>query len=184
MSNFHVLAFAGSLRAKSYNRALLEASKRLAPEGMTIEIFDLGDIPIYNMDLEPDFPASVVAFKEAIKAADGLLIATPEHNFSFSGVLKNALDWASRPPSEGVLEGKPVALQSASPGWAGGVRSQLHLRQVLNFFSARQLYFPEVHVGAAHTKFDADLILTDEMATTAITKQLAAFQDLIRRAKP
>lgn len=179
MQPVRVLAFAGSLRERSYNRALLVNAQRLAPEGMEIALHDLRDIPLYNMDAEADFPASVVAFKDAIRAADGLLIATPEHNFSFPGVLKNALDWASRPPSDGVFTEKPVILQSASTGWAGGLRAQLALKQVLAFFPMRPMHFPEVVVGACHTKFDEDLILTDELALGNIRKQLAAFRAFI-----
>ncbi len=179
MSELAVLAFAGSLRARSFNRALIAASQELAPQGLQVVPFDLSVIPVYNMDLEPDFPAPVVAFKEAIKSADGLLIATPEHNFSFSGVLKNAIDWASRPASDGVFSEKPVILQSASPGWTGGLRSQIQLRSTLNYFPMRQMYFPEVVVGRAHEKFDSDLKLTDPMAIEQITKQLAAFRDFI-----
>jgi len=175
----HILAFAGSLRKDSFNRKLLVASQELKPEGMEIEIFDLDGIPPYNMDLEPDFPEAVVQFKEKIKAADGLLIATPEHNFSFSGVLKNAIDWASRPPADGVFDNKPVAIQSASTGWAGGLRAQMHLRQVFGFFPMRQLYFPEVVVGLAKQKFDENGKLIDELAIGNITKQMAAFKAFI-----
>lgn len=177
----HILAFAGSLRKESFNRKLLVNSQSLAPEGMEIEIFDLNEIPPYNMDLEPNFPPAVVSLKEKIKAADGVLIATPEHNFSFSGVLKNAIDWASRPLTEAVLDEKPVALQSASTGWQGGVRAQAHLRQVLNYFPMRQMYFPEVFVGQARSKFDENGKLTDELSIANLTKQLAAFKEFIER---
>lgn len=179
MQPVRILAFAGSLRERSFNRALLVNSQRLAPEGMEIAIHDLREIPLYNMDDESHFPASVVAFKDAIRAADGVLIATPEHNFSFPGVLKNALDWASRPPSDGVFADKPVILQSASTGWAGGLRAQLALKQVLGFFPMRVMHFPEVVVGAGHTKFDEDLNLTDELALGNVRTQLAAFREFI-----
>ncbi len=177
----HILAFAGSLRQDSFNRRLLVASQILKPEGMEIEIFDLDEIPPYNMDLEPDFPPAVVAFKAKCKAADGLLIATPEHNFSFSGVLKNALDWASRPLSDAVFDNKPVILQSASPGWQGGLRAQMQLRQVLGYFPMRQMYFPEVFVGSCRDKFDVEGNLTDALAIGNITKQLAAFKGFIEQ---
>lgn len=180
MAKVHVLAIAGSLRKESFNRKLLVASQRLAPPEMEIEIFDLAAIPPYNMDLEPDFPSAVTALKERIKAADGLLIATPEHNFGIPGVLKNAIDWASRPPDEAVFDGKPVIVQSASTGWAGGLRAQMHLRPVLAYFPMRQMFFPEVVVGSCRSKFDDAGTLTDELATGNIKKQLAAFVEFVR----
>jgi chromate reductase len=183
MSHVNVLAFAGSLRKESYNRKLLLASQELAPEGMRIEIHDLADIPLYNMDLEAAFPAAVTEFKESIRAADGLLIACPEHNFSFSGVLKNALDWASRPPTDDLFKDKPVVLQSASTSWAGGIRAQYHLRQVLGYFPMRELRFPEVLVGSCKSKFDDQGRLTDEMARGQVEKQLAAFMDMLSRKR-
>lgn len=180
MGDIHVLAFAGSLRKGSYNRLLLTASQRLAPPEMKIEIFDLKEIPPYNMDLEPDFPPAVVELKAKIRAANGLLIATPEHNFGIPGVLKNAIDWASRMPNEGTLDNKPVIVQSASPGWVGGLRAQMHLRPVLEYFPMRQMFFPEVVVGGCRTKFNEDGELTDELAIGNITKQLAAFAKFIQ----
>ncbi|HRF60829.1 MAG TPA: NAD(P)H-dependent oxidoreductase [Fimbriimonadaceae bacterium] len=183
MDPVKILAFAGSLRAGSFNRKLILNSQRLAPESMEMEIFALDDIPLYHGDREePEMPAPVVDFKRRIEAADGLLIATPEYNFSFPGVLKNAIDWASRPDGGRILAGKPVALQSASPGWAGGLRAQLHLRQVLHFFPMRVQFFPEVCVGQAHHKFDGDT-LTDPLAIENITKQLTVFVDFVRQGR-
>lgn len=180
MGTIHVLAFAGSLRKESYNRLLLRASQKLAPAEMEIEIFELNEIPPYNMDLEPNFPPAVTEFKANIKAADGLLIATPEHNFGIPGVLKNAIDWASRMPDEATFDNKPVIVQSASPGWVGGLRAQMHLRPVLEYFPVRQMFFPEVVVGGCRSKFDEAGELTDELAIKNITKQLAAFAEFIR----
>jgi chromate reductase len=177
-----VFAIAGSLRERSYNRALLRASAELAPDGLRLDVFDLAPIPPYNMDLEPSFPEAVVRLKDGIRAADGLLIAVPEHNFSFSGVLKNAIDWASRPPNDSPLDGKPVILQSASTSWTGGVRAQLQLRQVLGYFPMLEMRFPEVFVSSARDKFDDSLNLTDESARERIAKQLAAFKDFILAA--
>ena len=179
MSTLKVVAIAGSIRKGSYNRMLIEFSKSLAPEGMEIEHVHLDDIPLYNMDLEKEFPVSVSALKEKIELADGILMAVPEHNYSFSGVLKNTIDWCSRPPGKGSWEDKPVVLQSAAGGWAGGVRAQLHLRQVLSYFPMRQMFFPEVCIGAAHTKFDNDGNLTDQHAVEQIRKQLAQFKTFI-----
>lgn len=181
MRDLQIVAFAGSLRKGSFNRLLLTNAQRLAPEGMSIDIFDLGGIPPYNMDLEPNFPAAVVEFKEKVKAADGLIIATPEHNFGVPGILKNALDWASRPPTEKIFDDKPVIVQSASPGWAGGLRAQMHLRPVLAYFPMRQMFFPEMIVGGCKSKFNEAGELTDELAIKNMTNQLAAFAEFVTK---
>ena len=180
MSEIVIVGIAGSLRKGSLNRMLIENSARLAPAGMRIEAFPLNDVPVYDMDLEGSFPESVTRLKEVVKAAHGVLFAVPEHNYSYSGVLKNAIDWGSRPYGDGCWDRKPVILQSASPGWAGGMRAQYHLRQVLNYFEMRQMYFPEVFVGGAHKKFDKAGALTDEFAADAIRKQLEAFAEFVR----
>lgn len=158
-----ILGFAGSLRAGSYNRALLRAAAEEAPEGMTIEIFDLAPIPLYNQDVEDEGdPEPVANFKEAIARSDGVLIATPEYQFGMSGVLKNALDWASRPPRNSVMEGKPVAMMGASPSPVGTARAHLQLRQTLNYLQADMVIRPEVLVAHAREKFDEEGRFTDE----------------------
>lgn len=179
MDVVNILALCGSLRKDSYNRALFKASKKLAPEGMELELAEIGHLPLYNTDLESDFPAAANELKERVRAADGILIITPEYNFSFSGVLKNAIDWASRPYGDGAWDGKPVIVQSASIGWTGGIRAQYHLFQVLGYFQMKHLRFPEVMVGFAKDKFDANLELIDKLATENVVKQLAAFRDMI-----
>ncbi|HEX9580663.1 MAG TPA: NAD(P)H-dependent oxidoreductase [Gemmatimonadales bacterium] len=169
----HVLGFAGSLRAGSFNRALLRAAVQLAPEVIEIEIFDLGPLPLYNGDLEASgFPEPVRHFHERIKAADALLIASTEYNFSVSGVLKNAIDWASRPPTASPLAGKPAALMGASTSRMGTVRSQLHLRQILGSTDTLVLTSPYVHVSQPRDKFDADGRLTDEVTRKQVTALL------------
>ncbi len=183
MSTLKVVGIAGSLRAGSVNKALIEISKKLAPEGMEIEHLDLVDIPLYNMDLEGAIPPAVQAFKDKIKAADGVLFAVPEHNYSYSGVLKNAIDWASRPYGTSAWDGKPVILQSAAMSFGGGMRAQYHLRQVLGYFSMKQMFFPEVFVGSSHTKFNDKLELNDELALKAIRAQLEAFKAFILKEK-
>ncbi len=177
-----VIAFAGSLRKGSYNRCLIENSKRLAPEGMEFEHVFLDDVPLYNTDVETEkFPEAVVRLKEQIRAADGVLMAVPEHNFSFSAVLKNVTEWLSRPPRENsVLENKPVILQSASTSWSGGLRAQLQLHQTLNYFPVRLMRFPEVCVGNCATKFDDAGILIDEPTVKRIQTQLGSFQQFMR----
>ncbi len=146
---------------------------------MTIEHRHLDGLPNFSQDLEQTPPAIVHELKEKARAADGILIATPEYNFSFSSVTKSAIDWGSRPYGQGVWDGKPVAIMSASTGYMGGIRAQLHLRQVLNFFPMRQVYFPEVTVSMAAQKFDENGTLTDERTVESVKKLLNALKQLI-----
>ena len=158
-----VIAFAGSLRRKSFNRALITAAQELAPAGLIIETIEIGDMPFYNADVEATGdPASVAAYKSAVQGADGLLIAAPEYNDGIPAVLANAVDWGSRLPGRSPLVGKPVALMGASPSQVGTARAQLHLRQVLGHVHARVLPPPELLVARAHERFDKELHLTDE----------------------
>jgi chromate reductase, NAD(P)H dehydrogenase (quinone) len=175
----HVLGIAGSLRAASFNSALLAAAAELAPSGVTIDVFGhLGEIPPYNADVEANGdPAPVTALKTAIRNADALLIATPEYNYGVPGVLKNAIDWASRPPGKSVLNGKPAAIMGATPGGTGTARAQLALRQSFVFTDTRTLLRPEVLVARAHEKVDANGRLTDERTRTAIRELLDALVD-------
>ncbi len=160
---FNILAIPGSLRRQSYNRGLLEAARQLAPVGVEFQIIDLAEIPHFNSDVEEQGdPAPVARLKEQIRRADALLIATPEYNASIPGALKDALDWASRPPSESALRGKPVAICSASPGRFGAVRGQRALRQILDHTGARVLAVPEVLVARAGELFDEAGTLQDE----------------------
>jgi len=169
-----VLGFAGSLRQASYNRMALGAAADVLPPAMTLEIFDLLPIPLYNGDVEDaGFPAPVRAFRQAIAASDALLVVTPEYNHSFSGVLKNALDWASREP-EPPLAGKPVAIMGATPGGLGTARAQAHLRQVLVANDMRPLGKPDVMIAGAARKFDGEGRLTDETTRKFIADLMAA----------
>jgi chromate reductase len=157
-----ILGIAGSLRRQSYNRFALRAARQLAPEGVTLDIFELEGIPVFNQDEENNPPAKVVEFKKRIRAADALLFVTPEYNYSIPGVLKNAIDWASRPYGDSAWSGKPAAIMGASAGMLGTARAQYHLRQVfvsLNIFPTNQ---PEVMIGNAAQRFDAEGNLTDE----------------------
>jgi chromate reductase len=181
-SPLRILGIAGSLRAGSYNRALLRAAQQLAPQGIAIVTFDLDAIPPYNADVEAQgFPAPVVAFKAAIAGADALLIATPEYNHSIPGVLKNALDWASRPPKQSPLDGKPAAIMGASTGAIGTARAQQHLRLVGAYVNMLVLNQPEVLVGRAQDKFDASGRLTDEPTRQFLVKFLQAFVQWVAR---
>ncbi|HEX7386643.1 MAG TPA: NADPH-dependent FMN reductase [Castellaniella sp.] len=178
-----VLAIGGSLRKGSFNHLLLEQAKRQAPEGMDVQIADLSGVPLYNGDVqEQGFPAAVQALAAQVQAADALLIATPEYNYSFSGVLKNAIDWLSRVPGA-VFQGKPVALASASMGGMGGVRAQYQLRQVLVFLDVHPLNKPELFVSAAHEKFSASGELTDEFSRQGLDNLLAALAGAVQRTQ-
>jgi chromate reductase, NAD(P)H dehydrogenase (quinone) len=184
-SGLRVLGIAGSLRKASYNRALLRAALELAPEGLQLEIYEgLGDIPVYNGDVEAQgFPEPVVRLKEAIRAADALLIATPEYNGGVPGMLKNAIDWASRPPKETPLRGKPVALMGASPGMLGTARAQTALRQSFIFLQMPAMPAPEVLVARAHEKIDSEGRLSDETTRQHLRQFLEAVRDWTRRFK-
>lgn len=175
-----VLGVCGSLRAKSYNRALLQAAIELVPPGVVIEEYvGIADLPHYNADIDVDGgPPSAVSWRSAVGAADALLIAMPEYNFGPSGVLKNAIDWASRPPATSVLHGKTVALMGASTGMSGTARAQLALRQSFVFTQSLVLPAPEVLVSNAATRFDENLRLTDVASRDYVQRllvRLAAF---------
>jgi chromate reductase, NAD(P)H dehydrogenase (quinone) len=171
-----ILGISGSLRASSFNTAALRAAAELAPAGMSIELHDIGDLPLYNDDVRlAGFPPAAVRLRERIKAADGLLLATPEYNYGTSGVLKNAIDWASRPPEQ-PFDGKPIALMGASPGAIGTARAQYQLRQSFVFLDAHILNRPEVMIGGAASKFDAAGKLTDQATRDFLAAMLVAFK--------
>lgn len=169
-----VLAFAGSLRKGSYNKALVRAAVEVAPPSVAIEVYDLEGIPPFNGDFENNPPPKVVEFKQKIAAADALLIATPEYNYSIPGVLKNALDWASRPNVGNPLQGKPVAIMSASTGRFGGARAQYHLRQSFVFLDMKPVNKPEVMLSDAEHNVDAEGKVTNEQTRQLIGKLLEA----------
>lgn len=169
-----ILAFAGSLRHKSLNKSLLKAVTNLAPETVTIEIYDIKDIPLYNGDVEDaGTPQPVLDFKAAITAADAVIIATPEYNYSIPGVLKNTLDWVSRSPN--AISGKPVMILGASDGYFGTARAQLALRNILFRLNAFVLPQPEVYVPMAQNKFNEAGDLTDEETKKRIQELLTTF---------
>ena len=176
-----ILGIAGSLRRQSYNRAALRAATRLAPEGATIDIFEIDGIPPFSEDDEQDPPAKVVEMKRRIREADAVLFVTPEYNYSIPGVLKNAIDWASRPYGDSAWSGKPVAIMGASVGSIGTARAQYHLRQVMVFLDMFPLNQPEVMIGAAHERFDAEGNLTDEETREHVRRLLRSLVDWTRR---
>jgi chromate reductase len=169
-----ILGIAGSLRRQSYNRAALRAATQLAPQGTTIETFELDGLPGFSEDEEKNPPARVVDLKKRIRAADAILFVTPEYNYSVPGVLKNAIDWASRPYGDSAWAGKPAAIMGASIGNIATARAQYHLRQIMVFLNMFPLNQPEVMIGNASERFDKDGNLTDESTREHIRKQLAA----------
>ena len=185
-SEYQVLALSGSLRAHSYNTALLRAARMLAPGAISIRLhLGLDDMPLYNEDLEQGpLPTTVHELHERVREADGLLIATPEHNSAIPAALKNAIDWMSRMPDGAGMSGKPVAIAGASPGALGTVRAQLGLRQILGSVGAEVLTKPEVMVFRAHERFDADGTLTDPFTESLLTDLLSTLATRIKRGKP
>lgn len=172
-----VAALCGSLRKESYNAAALRYAIEAAPEGMTIVPAEIGDLPHYNDDIRQEgYPASAERLRKALAEADAVLFVTPEYNFSVPGVLKNAIDWASRPPKP-PFEGKPVAIMGASGGQVGTARAQYDLRKMLVFLNAFPVNKPEVFINFAANKFSAEGVLTDETARDLIKKLLIALQD-------
>jgi chromate reductase len=177
----HILGIAGSLRRQSYNRAALRAATQLVPEGVTLDTFELDGIPAFNQDEEHKPPAKVVDFKRRIREADAILIVTPEYNYSIPGVLKNAIDWASRPYGDSAWSGKPVAIMGASIGTIGTARAQYHLRQTFVFLNMFPINQPEVMIGHAAERFDAEGNLTDEPTKDHIRRLLQHLVDWTQR---
>jgi chromate reductase len=170
----NILGISGSLRRGSFNTAALRAARELAPPDIAIEFADLSEIPLYNDDVRAlGYPPAVERFREQIRAADALLFATAEYNYSLSGVLKNAIDWASRPPDQ-PLAGKPAAVMGASGGLFGTARAQYHLRQIAVFVDLKFLNRPEVMIGTAQERFDADGKLIHEPTREMIRKLVVA----------
>ncbi len=182
---FRILAIPGSLRAKSFNRALLEHARRHAPASLVIDIHDIADVPLFNQDVEAKgYPEAVARLHGAVAAADGILIATPEYNSGIPGVLKNALDWMSRPPGKATCAGKPVAVVGASPGLSGAMRALVVMRPVLAGMGMLQLVGADTSVPGAGAAFDAEGNLVDEKARAALARTLDAFAAWIARLTP
>jgi chromate reductase len=175
-NQLNVIGFAGSLRKGSYNMALLRAAKKLAPENVNIEIADISVIPTFNQDLELEdvMPESVKALKAKVEKADAVLFSSPEYNYSIPGVLKNVIDWLSRPYGKNSLEEKPVAIMGTSTGMLGASRAQYHLRQCFVFLNGFVMNKPEMIVPTATDKFDADGNLTDEKTKAKLKEMLDA----------
>ena len=178
-----ILGIAGSLRKQSYNRSALRAAVALAPPGVTIETFELDGIPGFSQDEEQQPPAKVVELKQRVRAADAILFVTPEYNYSMPGVLKNAIDWASRPYGDSAWNGKPAAIMGASIGAFGTARAQYHLRQSMVFLDMFPLNQPEVMIGNAADRFDAQGNLTDDDTRQRIGTLLEALVQWTERLR-
>jgi chromate reductase len=178
-----ILGIAGSLRRDSYNRATLRAATELVPEGATIEIFESDGLPAFNQDEEQNPPAKVVELKRRIREADAILFVTPEYNYSVPGVLKNAIDWASRPYGDSAWNGKPAAIMGASIGAIGTARAQYHLRQMMVFLNMFPVNQPEVMIGNASERFDASGNLTDDATKDFMRQLLQGLVEWTRRLR-
>jgi chromate reductase, NAD(P)H dehydrogenase (quinone) len=173
-SKVTILGISGSGRKGSFNTALLVAARQLVPKDTTLEVFDVSRLPLYNQDLEDDMSEIVKELKKKIRGADAILIATPEHNYSVTAVLKNAIEWGNRQPRDASWSGKPAAVISASTGLRGGVRAQLHLRQIMIDLNMHPINRPLLLVANAKDKFSKDLRLTDEETIQTLRDVLSA----------
>ena len=183
MPDFSILGIPGSLRKASFNRHALVAAQALVPAGATLEIFDLEGIPPFNQDLEKQPPARVTELKAKVRAVDAILFATPEYNYSIPGVLKNAIDWGSRPYGDNAWQGKPVAVMGASIGMLGSARAQYHLRQCFVFLNMYPVNQPEVLIATAAQRFNERGELTDETSKELIRKLLAELMAWTKRLR-
>lgn len=168
-----ILGIAGSLRRESYNRGALRAAQQLTPDGSRIDTFEIDGLPGFNQDDEAQPPTKVVELKQRVRSADAILFVTPEYNYSVPGVLKNAIDWASRPYGDSAWNGKPVAVMGASVGMLGTARAQYHLRQMFVFLNMYPVNQPEVMIASASKRFDEQGNLTDETSKKLIQQLLA-----------
>src|SRR2546428_7802238 len=181
LSKVAILGISGSGRKRSYNSALLEAAKQLLPPDATLEVVDVSRLPLYNQDLEHDVPEVVKEFKKKIRGADAILFATPEHNYSVTAVLKNAIEWGNRPPRDASWNGKPAAIISASSSLRGGARAQLHLRQIMIDLNMYPINRPQLLVANAKDKFNEDLHLTDEETLQTLRDVLSSLVEWTRK---
>ncbi|HYE30438.1 MAG TPA: NAD(P)H-dependent oxidoreductase [Methylomirabilota bacterium] len=180
MDTIKILGISGSLRHGSYNTALLKAAQESLPPGVTLDIFDLNGLPVFSEDLEANVPPQVNDLKKRIRAADAILFATPEYNYSIPGSLKNAIDWASRPYGDSAWMGKPAAIMGASVGRFGTARAQYHLRQVFVYLDMHVVNQPEVMVGNASESFDQSGRLTHDTSRKLIRQLVEALCDRVR----
>jgi chromate reductase, NAD(P)H dehydrogenase (quinone) len=178
-----ILGISGSGRRRSYNTALLEAAKELLPRDATLELYDVSAFPLFNQDKELEMPIPVRSFKEKVRDADAILFATPEHNYSISAVLKNAIEWGNRPEGDNSWDGKPAAIMSASTSPRGGARAQLHLRQILVDLNMYPINKPQLLLAKAQEHFDANLKLTNLQFRGILEELLTSLVEWTRRLR-
>ena len=178
-----ILGIAGSTRTGSFNKGALRAAVELAPDGVEIEEFDISGLPGFSQDEEQNPPGKVTEFKQKIREADAILFVSPEYNYSVPGVLKNAIDWASRPYGDSAWEGKPAAVMGASIGAIGTARMQYHLRQIMVFLDMHPVNRPEVMITNCTSKFDEKGNLTDEETKKYIAQLVESLADWTRKLK-
>ena len=176
-----ILGISGSGRRRSYNTALLEAAKELLPEGAALDAYDVSAFPLFNQDLEVEIPAAIRRFKEKVRRADAILFATPEHNYSISAVLKNAIEWGNRPEEDNSWDGKPAAIMSASTSPRGGARAQLHLRQIMVDLNMYPINSPQLLLARSQEHFDANLKLTNSQFRGILRELLTSLAEWTRR---
>jgi chromate reductase, NAD(P)H dehydrogenase (quinone) len=179
-----ILGISGSGRKGSYNTALLGAAKELVPEDVVLETFDISPLPLYNSDLEQNMPLVVREFKKRVREADAVLFAAPEHNYTITALLKNAIEWGNRPSNDNSWDNKPAAIMSASSGPRGGVRAQLHLRQIMVDLNMHPLNRPLLLVANEEDKFDANMRLTDQQVRNTLRMMLVQLKEWTRRLQP
>jgi chromate reductase, NAD(P)H dehydrogenase (quinone) len=181
--NLKILGISGSLRQGSYNTGALRAAVELAPAGVEIEVYDISGFPEFNQDQDQDPPKKVTEFKRKIREADAILFCSPEYNYSVPGVLKNAIDWASRPYGDSAWEGKPAAVMGASIGGIGTARMQYHLRQIMVFLNMFPVNRPEVMISNCSDKYDEQGNLKDEETKKYIGQLIESLADWTRKLK-
>ena len=179
-----ILGLSGSGRRGSYNTALLEAAKQLAPQSIILETFDISKLPLYNQDLEAAMPTQVKEFKRKVEESDAILFAVPEHNYTITAVMKNAIEWGNRPPNDNSWDNKPAAIISASSGPRGGVRAQLHLRQIMVDLNMHPINRPLLLVANEAEEFDENMKLTDPQIRETLRKMLVQLEGWTRRLQP
>jgi len=179
-----ILGISGSSRKGSYNTALLEAAKELAPENVLIETYDISNLPLYNQDLEARMPPQTTEFKSKVRQADAILFAAPEHNYTITAVMKNAIEWGNRPPNDNSWDSKPAAIMSASSGPRGGARAQLHRRQIMVDLNMHPINRPRLLVANEDGKFDVKMKLTDMQIRETLRKLLIQLAECTRRVQP
>ena len=180
-NRIRVLGISGSGRKGSYNTALLEAARELAPSGIVLETFDISSLPLYTQDLEANLPPRVVQFKRKVREADAILFAAPEHNYTITAVMKNAIEWGNRPSNDNSWDNKPAAIMSASSGPRGGVRAQLHLRQILVDLNMFPINRPLLLVANEDDKFDEKMRLSDPQVRETLRNMLVRLEEWTRR---